>query len=110
MIESILIEYLQEKLDLPVSTDYQEAESFILIEKTGSGEENHIMSATVAIKSYAKTTYEAALLNESMKRAMKEIVSLSTVSSCTLNSDYNYTDIERKRPRYQAIFNLVYFD
>lgn len=110
MIETILINFLHEKLNLPVSTEFQEEQNFVLIEKTGGGEENHIMSATVAIQSYANTTYEAALLNERVKKAMNEIVELCTVSNCKLNSDYNYPDITRKRPRYQAIYNLVYFD
>lgn len=110
MIEEILVNYLNEKLNVPAHTDYQNEEKFVLIEKTGGSEENHIQSATVAIQSYAETTYKASELNEKVKHAMKCIVELDSVSSCRLNSDYNYTDITRKRPRYQAVFNLVYFD
>lgn len=31
------------------------------------------------------------------------------ISKCTLNSDYNYTDTARKKYRYQAVYDIVYF-
>lgn len=42
-------------------------ETYVLIEKTGSGMNNHIKSATFAIQSYASSLYEAASLNEIVK-------------------------------------------
>lgn len=82
---------------------------FIVIEKTGGGEENHIRSATVAIQSYADTLYGAAQLNEQVKALMDDIVLLPEISACELNSDYNFTDTTKKKYRYQAVFDLVYF-
>ena len=83
---------------------------FVLIERTGGGEENHLSSATVAIQSYGATLYEAAALNERVKVAMDQIVELPEIAACDLNSDYNYTDTTKKKPRYQAVYSLVYYD
>lgn len=110
MIEKTLVDYLNKKLDVPAHTDYQDEKTFVLIEKAGGSEENYIRSATITIQSYAESTYKASELNEMVKSTMNDIVELDTISRCKLNSDYNYTDTARKRPRYQAVYNLVYFD
>ena len=54
MIEEKVREYLEDKLDIPVRMEEEPGlpEEYVLIEKTGSGEENHIASATLAIQSY----------------------------------------------------------
>ena len=83
---------------------------FIVIERTGGGEENHIRSATIAIQSYAETLYGAAQLNEQVLALMEDITLLPEVSSCELNSDYNFTDTTKKIYRYQAVYDLVYYD
>ena len=44
-----------------------------------------------------------------MKAAMEKIIELDDISKCELNSDYNYTDTNRKKYRYQAVFDIVYF-
>ena len=83
---------------------------FIVIERTGGGEENHIRSATIAIQSYADTLYGAAQLNEQIKALMDDITLLPQISACELNSDYNYTDTTKKQYRYQAVYDLAYYD
>ena len=82
----------------------------VLIEKTGGGEENHIRKATVAIQSYGTSLYSAASLNETVIAAMRGITEKPEVSACELNSDYNYTDTTKKLYRYQAVFDVVYYD
>lgn len=111
MIEIIVMDYLRDKLGIPVYTEEpsEKNDSYIVIEKTSGGISNHIESATLAIKSYGKTMYEAAILNEKMKDAINDITDLDSVSSAKLNSDYNYTDTARKKYRYQAVFDFVYF-
>ena len=83
---------------------------FIVIERTGGGEENHIRSATIAIQSYAETLYGAAQLNEQVLALMDDITLLPQISACDLNSDYNFTDTTKKIYRYQAVYDLVYYD
>ena len=45
--------------------------------------------------------YEASLLNETVKEIVEQLVELNDVSDVSLNSDYNYTDTETKKYRYQ---------
>lgn len=110
MIELVVLNYLKSVLDVPV---YMEIPSdapgkFVLIEKTGSSEENYIMGATFAIQSYAESLYEAAALNEIVKEKMRGIIADNDISKSQLNSDYNFTDTTTKHYRYQAVFNLFY--
>lgn len=110
MIELSILRYLENKLQVPVSMEeLNKAENHVVIEKTGGREENQVYYATVAIQSVAKRLLEAAELNEEVKKAMREIEELDDVSSCTLNSDYNFTDPTTKRYRYQAVFDLVHY-
>ena len=104
MIEEKVREYLEDKLDIPVRMEEEPGlpEEYVLIEKTGSGKENHIASATLAIQSYSGSLYGAASLNE-------RVVEMDDISKCQLNSDYNYTDTTRKKYRYQAVYDMVHF-
>lgn len=111
MIEKIVLDYLTEKLEIPVFMEIPERppQCFVIIEKTSGGSRNRIDSATLAIQSYAETMLEAAKLNERVKAAMQDITDRDDVSAAKLNSDYNYTDTSTKRYRYQAVYDFVYF-
>ena len=110
MIEVVILDYLnqsgysayaEEEPDMP--------EEFIIIEKIGGNETNHIKKAVVAIKSYAGNLYRAMTINEKVKETMKRITALDQISKCSLNSDYNYTGTTRKKYRYQAVFDITYY-
>lgn len=110
MIERAILEYLTEKLPVPVYLEVPEGEkSYVVIEKTGGAEENYIKTATFAVQSIAETLYKAADLNELVKDAMREIEELDEISRCSLNTDYNFTDTSTKTYRYQAVYNLVHY-
>ena len=117
MIEKIVLDYLNEVLDVPVLMQSPESykkptenpTEFVRLEKTGSSRSNHIFTATFAIQSYSDTLYNAALLNEKVKEAMSNIITLDAIASEDLNSDYNFTDTSTKQPRYQAVFELVHY-
>lgn len=53
--------------------------------------------------------FEAAKLNEKIKNLMYDLITVSEVSKVSLNSDYNYTDLETKEYRYQAVFDIHYY-
>lgn len=110
MIETIVSDYLNDQLSVPAFMEMpkEKPKRFVLVEKTGSSSENFINSATIAIKSHAESLYEAAALNEKVKEAMSNIITLNSVSSAKLNSDYNYTDTTKKQYRYQAVYDLFY--
>ena len=110
MIEKIVLDYLSSVLAVPVDTEKPEnnPSKYVLIEKTGSSSEDFIKSATIALKSHANSMYEAAKLNEEVKAAMDNIVTLPEISSSKLNTDYNFTDTTKKKYRYQAVYDLFY--
>lgn len=117
MIETIVLNYLKNSLDVPVCTEKPKGEimEYVLIEKTGSGYEDHIESATLAIQSYSDSLYKAAELNQKVKVAMigdgqteYGITAHEDISRCELNSDYNFTDTTTKKHRYQAVYDLVF--
>lgn len=111
MIENIIVEYLQPILHVPVSTMHQDSDpdQYVIIERVGGGSFNKVRSASVAIQSYAPTMYEAAQLHEAVIAAMDNIVTLDSIGGVSLNAEYNYTDEETKKPRYQAVFDVVYY-
>lgn len=111
MIEKIMLDYLSTALDVPVYMEAPEnaPESYVLIEKTGSSENNHIKEATLAIQSIAPSLYKAACLNELVKDAMSKSISLGSIAKAKCNSDYNFTDTTTKSYRYQAVYDVVYY-
>lgn len=112
MIEEVILGYLSKSLDVPAFMEEpaKPPQKYIIIDKLGSSEKNRLSSATLAVQSYGKSLYEAAKLNHAVKGAMRDAVVLDDVISCKLNSDYNYTDEETKRYRYQAVFDIRYYE
>lgn len=111
MIEEKVIKYLTEALAVSVSIEKPKGKkAFVLVDKTGSGEEDRIKNATFAIQSYAETLHEAATLNEEVKLAMEGMKAITNISSVKLNTDYNFTDEDTKEYRYQAVYDLVYME
>jgi len=112
MIEKFLYDYLNRVLKVPAYMEEPEnpPEKYVLIEKIGSSEDNYISSAVIAVQSYGISLYETALLNEDVKKAMRKSVQFPRISRCKLNSDYNHTDTETKRYRYQAVFDITFYE
>lgn len=115
MIETDVVKYLSGCLEVPCYMEMPEGmpdASFVLVEKTGSSFVNRtIYTAAFAFQSYAPTLLEAAKLNDMVKAAMKRIDEhCDTVTRSELNSDYNFTDTTSKNYRYQAIFDLTYYE
>lgn len=112
MIEKIMLDYLSESLAVPVYMEEptEDQTSYVVIEKTGSTETNHIPTATLAFQSYGASLYDAAVLNDAVKSVVKRSTQLDQISSVRLNSDYNFTDPETKRYRYQALFVITYLE
>lgn len=118
MIEQVVLDYLMDHfvpLGIQVYTMLPEnpnppGDTFIVIEKTGSGLSNKLRSAVIAVQSYAPSLFGAADLNEQVIHTMMEITSLDIITKISLNSDYNFTDESTKQPRYQAVFQITYYE
>lgn len=111
MIELYIKKHLDQYLKVPVFLEHEEKmpNRFVIFEKTSGGFFNGIHSASVAVQSYAESMYEAANLNEVVKEAMFAMVQLPEIGSVKLNSDYNFTNAETKKYRYQAVFEMKYY-
>lgn len=111
MIEIIVKNYLTKLLDIPVVFEHQKnlPKRYIILEKIGGSKENFLNSSTIAIQSYAESLYEAAKLNEKVKQLMNDLIKVEEISKVKLNSDYNFTDTETRKYRYQAVFNINYY-
>ena len=111
MIEKIVLDYLKDELGIEAMKELPEnlPEAFVYVEKTGSSEKNLISGAVIAVQSYAGTRFEAARLNERVIEAMRGLVQLDEVCSVKLNTDYSFPDTDRKRPRYQAVFDITHY-
>ena len=111
MIELLILEFLKEKLDVPVYLERPNLfdENFVFFEKTGSGRKNSLNNSPFAFQSYGSTLYEAASLNERVKQSLFDMETLNEISKVKLNSDYNFTDTELKQYRYQAVFDIYHY-
>lgn len=114
MIEKIVIDYLTQALTVPVYSEVPEKPpaSFMLVEKVGSSGSRYLPQAAMAVQSYAKTHAQTAALNCAVKRAMlsDDFLRLTDIVNCTCTSDYNFTDTQTKRYRYQALFLIRYYE
>lgn len=114
MIEKTILQYLTKCLDdIPVLMEYPEEKEVpcVFIEKTGSGVQNQVLSATLAVQSLDESLQKAAELNEKVKVIMKAMEDdVPGIGCVRLNSDYNFTDTTTKTYRYQAIYDITYIE
>lgn len=112
MIEKTILDYLGEHLTVPVYMEepITKPSSYVLIERTGSSETDMVETTTIALQSYGASLYDAAVLNMTVKAQIKQAVELPSVSAVYINSDYNFTDTETKRYRYQCVVVITHFE
>lgn len=111
MIERIVLEFLESKLNIPVFLEKppRPPARMVVVQKTGSSRSNRIDGATIALQSYGSSLVDTIELNERVKTAMDEIIELDSVGGCDFSSDYNYTDTQTKQHRYQAVYFITYY-
>lgn len=109
-IEQFVILYLSGHLSVPVSGSVPSPmpDRFVTVEQTGGRRVNKIPSATLAVQSWAGTRAEAAALNAQVEAAMDAMAAEPEISRCALDAASNFTDLATKKPRYQAVFDVVY--
>lgn len=112
MIEKTILDYLNEHLTVPAYMEepVEKPSSYVLIERTGSSETDMIETTTIALQSYGASLYDAAALNMVVKAQIKQAVELPSVSAVYINSDYNFTDTETKRYRYQCVAVITHYE
>lgn len=110
-IEEFIILFLSGRLLVPVSGDVPSPlpESFVTVEKTGSGRSNLINSATIAVQSWAATRAAAADLCAQVESVMDSLSAEPEISRCAIDTSYNFPDQARNKPRYQAVFSITHY-
>lgn len=112
MIEAKIIQYLSANMTPNVSGEVPSPmpASFVVVEKTGGSQDNHIPNSTIAIQSYAESQAKACELNDDVIELMLYgLIEEPEIASVRLNATYNYTDTTTKRNRYQAVFNITHY-
>lgn len=111
MIEKTVLDYLNGNSSIPwyMETPEEPPAEYGLIEKTGSSVNNFIYRATIVLQTHADSLYRAACLNEEAKSLMDDIIVLNEITASHLNSDYNFTNTQTKKYRYQAVYDLVHY-
>lgn len=121
IIEEAVRNYLDEQIEEPVYMQEPEVnpnpalpnrqrDSFVVVEKTGGSISQHMIKrATIAVQSYAGTTYDASLLSELVKTVMLNMIVINDICKVELISDYNFPKTSIRQPRYQAVFEITYY-
>lgn len=110
MIAKDLLDYLGEALSVGVYMESpEELTNYVLLDQTGSSRNDHIITTTIAVQSYAPSLYEAMVLNESVKAAMEGFAQLANVTRVELDTDYNFTNTATKQYRWQAVYNITHY-
>lgn len=111
MIEKTIFDYIKQTItEVPIYMEEPEhpPASYITVRRTGRDIDDQIQQATIAILSYGGSMYDAAMLDERVVAAMLAMAPDDGVFSVDLNTDYEYTNLETKQYRYQAIFDVSY--
>ena len=108
-IETVLLNYLDDLYPNYAEVPNTKSDHYIVIERTGGRETNHIAEATFAIQSYGQSLLDTIQMNEAVKQYMDHFADLHEICNCKLNSDYNFTDTDTKKYRYQAVYDIKYY-
>ena len=111
MIELVIKNYLDGHLDAPSFFEHQNGleGKYVLVEKLSGVNKNMLNSSVFAFQSYADSLFESARLNEQVKEVVEAMIELPEITGIQLNSDYNFTDTQTKKYRYQAVFDINYY-
>lgn len=112
MIEGIVRDFLAANMDVPVylQTPKTHPNEYVVVEKTDSTRDEYIWTSTFAIQAYADTAYDAAYLMEDINSQMLDyFITFNDISAVELNNTYNYTDNNKKQPRYQSVFVITHY-
>lgn len=112
MIEITVRDFLADNLQVPVFMEFpaNPVSRFVILRKADSGRENRLDFAMFVADSYAESLLEAARLNARVKAAMDGLTDLDIVSALEPAGDYPAFDEKNKRYRYQAVYNITYYE
>lgn len=106
--ETILVIGESNMIPVVAETPDKEPDKFVRVERVGRQKKNFIITDSIAIQSYARSMYEAALLDEDIQQLIPLLATRSDISAVHLASSYNSTDTTKKHYRYQTIFDITH--
>ena len=116
MIEAKIISYLKSVPELSgISIKLGEKpkdkpKEYIVLEVLDSGRTNFIDAITFNIYSYSDSLLNAAKLNQKVKKAMYNAISLDNVSASKCGGGGQSIDTTSKEYAYECIFNLYFME
>lgn len=113
LIEALAISHLKTKLNTTnVYAQTPEAipPEFVVVRVDERDETNHISSATLEIGSYSNDKYHAAILDQSVRRAMESLIESDYVTKSELGGGRDSQDDALKKHRYLSYINVIYYD
>lgn len=112
MIEKTLITYLSGALDVPVFMGEKPSTKpgeYVVIRYVDGGRVNMIDSASFICESYSTSLQKAAELNDLVKTAMYNAVSVASISAAKCTGGGQNIDTVSKTYCYECVFNVYYF-
>ena len=111
MIELIVKEFVEPRLLVPLFMEYPEdpPDSFVVLKKGDSGQEDLLDSAMLVADSYGPSLWAAAQINEQVKVILDDLIQLDCISRSRRGGDYPAYDTQNKRHRYQAVQNIFHY-
>lgn len=112
MIELTIKQYLEDKLKIPVvfeiASDFTK-KKFVLIEKLGSNNQDKLYRSSYAFKVYDESLYKTMVLSNIVKSKIEEMIELADFAKIKIDTDYNFTDTETKKYRYQIVVDIWHY-
>lgn len=112
MIESYLIDYLQQEVRIPVYAEQPEQKPalFIVLTRLGGSVRDRIPWIAVAVQSYANTLFGASSLMARACTSMGRLEEQALICGCRLNSCAAFNNPDTHQYRYQATYEINYYE
>lgn len=112
MIEVTVRNYLDGELTVPVYMEEpkDKPDEYVVLQIIDNGRINQIDAVTFNIISYSTSLYNASELNQAVKDAMYDIISLDNISSSKCGGGGQAINTVTKQYAYECVFNLYYME
>lgn len=106
-----LANHLSCRVAAEVPEDFPADAALVVVSRLGERRENHLRRARLAVQSYGRSLLDAAARCEAAERALYALPAEDAgVSSCRVETSYNFTDETTKRYRYQSVVHVTYYE
>lgn len=113
MLETIIRDYLSEKLDVPVECvkPKTKPEQYIMLHRIDGGQTDHISAGTLSVICISKSSlYDALLLSNKTKTILNKSIELHQISSAKLGGESGEVNSSERGYEYELIYNFYYYE